>query len=160
MTKEIPLTQGKVALVDDDDFERLIVSKWCVSAQGYAIRHLRKFQFGSTMMHREILGAPKDMDVDHVNLNKLDNRRVNLRLCKMSQNIANSGKRKNNTSGYKGVSWSKQNKKWYACIKVNRKTIDLGRYDNILDAVEAHDVAAKKYFGEFARINFPNAEEQ
>lgn len=92
--------------------------------------------------------------VDHINGDTLDNRRSNLRLCTVSGNNHNRMKSKNNTSGYKGVSWLKQNQKWRAYIKVNSKDKHLGCYLDKEDAARAYDKAAKEYFGEFARLNF------
>lgn len=153
--KEIPLTQGKVALINTEDYDYLNQFKWCAMYNGYAwyaVRNIPKNGKQTTIrMHREILKTPQDMDTDHINMNGLDNRRNNLRICTRSQNYMNRGKYKDNISGYKGVYW--YNKKWVAQIKVNAKQIYLGRFKDKEQAAEAYNKAAKKYHGEFARLN-------
>ena len=84
-------------------------------------------------------------EIDHINRIPSDNRIINLREVTDQENQFNRGKQKNNTSGYKGVSWNKQNKKWLANIRVNRKTIYLGYFDDILEASEAYRKAKEKY---------------
>lgn len=158
--KEIELTQGKVALVDDKDYEYLSQWKWrAMKKQNtwYAVRTT----YNPTrviLMHREIMNAPNDKQVDHINRNGCDNRRKNLRLCTNQQNGANRGAQKNNTSGYKGVYWHKTKSKWNAKIKVSGKKIHLGYYQSVKDAAKAYDKAADEFFGEFAYLNFPKGE--
>lgn len=102
-------------------------------------------------LHRYILEVSDDsIVVDHINHNGLDNRRCNLRVCTNSQNICNCCIPKNNKSGHKGVYWDSNRKKWNTQITINKKTIHLGRYDNIEDAIRVRNEAAKKYYGEFA----------
>lgn len=152
--KTIPLTKGKVALVSDCDYEYLSQFNWYLNSEGYAIREI--WNGGNRVrvrMHREILGVPDGMDTDHIDRNRLNNQRENLRTCNRSQNLANKPKREDNKSGYKGVSWSKQNKKWTAQISKNRKIICIGHFDDIQKAAIAYNEAAKKYFGEFAFLN-------
>ena len=103
-------------------------------------------------MHREIMGNPKK-DIDHMNNNKLDNRKQNLRLCSPSQNGSNMKIPKSNKSGFKGVSWNKQHKKWSAYIYKNYKHIFIGSFEDKQEAALAYNKAATVYFGEFARIN-------
>ena len=93
---------------------------------------------------------PKE-EIDHIDMNRSNNRWINLRKATKSQNYANQKKYFNNTSGHKGVFWHKKNKKWLACLRYNKKLIYLGCYDNIDDAAKAYENAAFKYFGEFAR---------
>jgi hypothetical protein len=152
--KNIQLTQGKVAIVDDADFEWLSQWPWFFST-GYAIRREGKL-FGrkNIMMHRLIMNTPEGMDTDHINGDKLDNRRENLRVCTRSQNMQNTTRRSDNTSGYKGVDWDKENGKWRAEIKVDSRRINLGRYDSAEEAALAYDRAAREYHGEFANTNF------
>jgi hypothetical protein len=152
--KEIPLTQGKVAIVDDEDYEYLNQWKWCVTDTGYAIRQASRPSKKGIRMHRVIMQTPDGMDTDHINGNKLDNRRCNLRICTRSQNLQNSLAHSNNTSGRKGVSWSTLHQKWVAQIKTNTGYHYLGLFSDIADAVKTYDVAARKYFMEFARPNF------
>ena len=158
--KTIALTQGKEAIIDDEDFEWLNQWKW------YAYKAPHTYYAGRCIhgddhqiilpMHRFILGLEpgNKKHVDHVNQNGLDNRRENIRLCSKSQNGMNRGKQKNNISGYKGVSWHKKNKKWHAYININTKRIFLGLFDSKISAAKTYDKAAKKYFGEFACLNF------
>jgi len=101
-------------------------------------------------MAREIMKPPVGMQIDHINHDTLNNQRENLRICTPSQNNMNKAKRKDNTSGYKGVCWQKEVKKWQAKIKVNQKQIYLGCYDNKELAYEAYIKACKKYHKEFA----------
>ena len=156
--KQIPLTQGKFAIVDDADFEQLSKYKWCAKrgyATYYAGRYIKKNNKKTTIrMHQEIMNAQKGQQFDHRNSNGLDNRRENLRICTGTQNQANRGKQRNCKSGFKGVSWSKDHCRWQVMIRVNKNRIFLGRFDNKENAARTYDVAAKQYFGEFARLNF------
>jgi len=155
MTKEIPLTKGKMAIVDDDDFERVSKRSWYYHPNGYAINIERVMGHKKTVyMHRFIIGDIGRLQVDHQNGNKLDNRKSNLRPCTVNENQANSGKRKKNTSGYCGVSRQGGTKEWYAKIGFNKNTIWLGSYDTPDAAARAYDAAARVAFGEFAKLNF------
>lgn len=147
--KEISLTQGKFTAVDDDDFDHLNQFRWVYHNQGYAARWLNDKRRWS-LMHREILGVDDDLDGDHINHNRLDNQRCNLRTATRSQNIQNSSKRVNTSSNFKGVSWHKNIKKWQAYIG----KISLGYYENPIDAALAYDAKAKEIFGDFACLNF------
>jgi hypothetical protein len=98
--------------------------------------------------------APDGMDVDHINGDGLCNLRENLRLCTHSENLHNRGKQINNTSGYKGVYFHKQSKKFTAKIRLEGKTTSLGYYDSPIEAAQAYDAKAREIFGEFARTNF------
>jgi hypothetical protein len=152
MMKEIELTNGKVAIVDDEDYEWLSQWKWLCTHKGYAARCVR-IKNGNPItvyMHREIIGPPDGMFTDHINHDKLDNRRENLRVCTMSQNNANIPKRKNNSSGRKGVYWREDAKKWIAQISPGGTRINLGYFSDINDASCAYKNAAEKYFGDFA----------
>lgn len=153
--KQIPLTQGKFALVDDEDFEELNKYKWYWDRY-YARRSMPRTSKGNqqgSKMHRVIINTPKGMHTDHIDGNKLNNQKSNLRICTNAENCRNSGKRKNNHSGYKGVHWFARGKKWKSCICVNYKIIHLGSFDNKIDAAVSYNEAAKKYFGEFAHLN-------
>ncbi len=158
MSREIGLTQGKVAVVDDDDFDCLNQYKWQAHNNygygWYAVRCSYGPRKRTIFMHRQVLGLRRGKLADHINGNGLDNRRSNLRLCTHSQNSANHQKRKGK-SKYNGVCWCKQYQKWRARICVDYKRIHLGRYDTEIEAAAAYDVAAVKHFGEFARLNFP-----
>jgi hypothetical protein len=155
MTKEIELTRGMVALVDDDDFDELNGFLWRACKNGktwYAIANSGKT---TITMHREIMGNPKDLVIDHINCDGLDNRRENLRPCSKQENIQRAGAYKTNSSGYKGVTKTFLSKKYSARIKVNNKHFHLGCYNSLEDAARAYDEAAKKYHGKFAFLNFP-----
>lgn len=150
----IPLTQGKFAIVDKIDYEYLNQFKWCYNC-GYAVRHspTAKGKRTTILMHRVILERMRHKDFkdsDHINQNKLDNRRCNLRTATRSQNLCNKGKQSNNTSGFKGVCWVKRDKKWLAQIRINGKRKHLGYFDSKKQAARAYSKAAKKYHGEFA----------
>jgi len=137
------------ALVDDEDYDRLNKFRWSINTGGYAIRRLENKY---SLMHKEVIDVPFGYDTDHINRNKLDNRRENLRFATRSQNNANQRINSYNTSGYKGVSWNKSLKLWMAYIKVNGK-----RYvkysKNKEEAAKKYNEMAKEYFGEFARLN-------
>lgn len=148
MTKSIQLTQGKIALVDDEDFERLNQYKWCFSGQYAQRKVLRK----TILMHRVILECPQ---VDHIDGNRLNNQRSNLRACNHAQNQMNREKSKGLSSVYKGVSWHKQVEKWRARIQTNQGCLYLGLFESEIEAAQTYDEAAKEHFGEFARLNFP-----
>ena len=150
--KEIPLTQGRVALVDDEDFNRLSVWKWYYH-YGYAVRREPAGKQRTIFMHREVAHTPDGMQTDHINLNRLDNRRSNLRACTAAENKANEGLRSSNKSGYRGVCWSARDNKWRANIHVGGKFLSLGCFDRAIDAAVAYDTAAEAYFGDFAKTN-------
>jgi hypothetical protein len=153
MSKIIPLTRGKEAIVDDEDFEHLNQWKWGLDTDGYAIRGIHIPRRKTFIMHREIMKTPKGMETDHINGNKLDNRKCNLRICTKSQNKMNISRQVDNMSGYKGV--SRHCADWQAQIGKDGIKIYLGIYKNKELAARAYDEAAKKLFGEYARLNFP-----
>lgn len=146
--KEIQLTQGKIALIDDEDFDMVSAHKWYYNGDGYARsgKHV--------LLHRLILNAKSDEYVDHKNRNGLDCRRDNIRLCTKSENGMNRGLDKDNTSGFKGVTFNRNCKKFQAQIKANGKYFYLGLFDNAEQAGKAYDEAALRLFGKFARTNY------
>ncbi len=155
MSIEIPLTQGKFAIVDDDD-EWIGKWKWYYSTHrgGRAERCFRTAGKRNTLfMHRVILDAPDGLQVDHINHDGLDNRRSNLRLCTNAQNNMNRTKLEGCSSKYKGVSWHRQKMKWQARITLNGKLKHLGWFSSEEEAARAYDKAAKEHFGDFAKIN-------
>lgn len=159
--KEIPLSQGLCALVDDDMFEELNKFKWHASKHRntfYAIRNLEIYPGVRTTvkMHRQVKRALTGELIDHWNGNGLDNQLGNLRVASSSQNSANKRMlEKGRKSKYKGVSWHKQHGKWYAGICHNYKQIYLGLYDDEVEAAKAYDKKAIELFGVFAQLNFP-----
>jgi hypothetical protein len=156
--KTIQLTRGKVALVDDCDYERLSMLEWCAlkhPSTFYAVKSGRTATGRKmTYMHREILKPPHNMQCDHIDGNGLDNRRCNLRICTQAENLRN-GRARAGSSRFKGVSWHKSGQKWLAQIKDDGKTIYLGLFPDETEAARAYDAAARELFGEFARPNFP-----
>jgi hypothetical protein len=157
--KQIELTQGKVALVDDEDFEWLNKWKWCSQNSGrktYAMRsvYIGKKHF-TVRMHREITKANKGQEVDHKDHNGLNNQRNNLRICSHRENMFNERARQNTTSKYKGVYYEKLIGKWRPQINILGKVIHLGSFESEVQAATVYDLAAKKHFGEFACLNFP-----
>lgn len=160
--KEIKLTQGVVALVDDSDFEELNKYRWRTDKRKnntYARRSVwdkEKKTNGVEYMHNRILQTPVGMHSDHMNHNGLDNRRSNLRVCTAQENNRNRLKQDKNTSGYKGVSWDKDYSKWRAQIKAKSKVVNLGRFACKKEAARVYDRAAVESFGEFAVVNFKN----
>ena len=156
--KEIQLTQGKVALVDDEDYEYLMQWKWFANKKGstfYAVRSLHSNNVRKTIfMHRLITNnINTKMQTDHLNGNGLDNRKINLRICTTSQNSMNRGLQINNTTGFKGVNYDKFSNKFRAQIRVNNIYKNLGYYIDPKDAARAYNAAAQKYHGEFANLN-------
>lgn len=164
--KKIPLTQGKVTFVDDEDFERVNQFKWyaikLVRKRGitfYAARHLSVTDSRNRKLlrlHRFIFNAQdSDPEIDHKDCDGLNNQKGNLRFATDAQNKGNERKRTSCSSKYKGVWRNKAAKKWQVAIgRKNRK--HLGFFDDEAEAGRAYDAAAKQFFGEFARLNFPN----
>ncbi len=167
----IPLTQGYVAVVDDDDYERINKYRWKAMKVGkngiyiYATRTkmlatvLGKRKSKEILMHREIVNAQDEQLVDHWDHNGLNNRRYNLRICTQTQNHGNALPR-GGSSRFKGVYWVAKRRLWQAQIGRSNATEGqstgryLGRYENEEDAALAYDRAAREYFGEFALTNF------
>lgn len=156
--KTIPLTQGQVALVDDEDFEKFGHLKWHAAWQKntgtFSARRTvnRRRKYTRHDLHREIMGNPDGLKVDHKNHDTLDCRRSNLRICTTIQNGQNRrGANVNSKSGIRGVYYEKA-RGWRASIRVNKKLIDLGRFRNRSMAASARARAAEEHFGEFAGV--------
>lgn len=157
--KLIQLTKGQVALVDDDDFERINAHKWhsnwdACTKSFRAVRTISTVTGRKTVkMHREVMDAQSGFAVDHINHNTLDNRKENLRLCSRSQNNANQRLRSNNKSGFKGVCFNKRIGKWCAEFQVNGKQCYIGIFASALEAALAYDERITDAVGEFAMTN-------
>lgn len=170
--KQIPLTQGKFALVDDEDYEFLMQWKWQAHndlPKKYRGNEIDRWyvwrsqwnkqtkQQDIIRMHRLIMSAPKDKIVDHIDGNGLNNVRTNLRLCTQAEN--NRNRRKfvcsSNRSKFKGVTFEKRSNRspWKARIKVNGKDLYLGHFASQSDAARAYNIAAMKYHGIYANLN-------
>lgn len=159
LMKKIKLTQGKFALVDDEDFEKINQHQWWYSRHGYAMRTIHfgprsRPQKRNVSMHRELLGLThRSVLVDHVDGNKLDNTRANLRLSTKSTNGCNRGPTRKNKSGYKGVYKHPQCNRWQSTIRVKGKTRYLGLFKKPQEAALAYNKAALQHFGEYALLN-------
>jgi len=144
----LTLADGSQTLVDDDVLRDMISEPLSSHTAGY-VKH------GSNgYLHRTIMKAPHGLHVDHINGNKRDNRRENLRLYTPTQNQWNNGRRSHNTSGYKGVYFCKFTNRWRAEIRFHNKCIKIGRFDTAELAARAYDTAALQYHGIYARLNF------
>lgn len=155
----IPLTKGQAALLDDCD-AHLAALRWSSkpdSRTTYAFRWTQRPDGKRVRLrlHRAVLNAPPGVEVDHINGNGLDCRRSNLRLATASQNKANVALRRDSKSGFKGVSFDARDRKWCARIQVAGRKIGLGRFTDPVSAARAYDAGALRYFGTFARLNFP-----
>lgn len=155
LSRYIPLTSGEVAIVDNEDYDYLSGIKWSRtgpidSPYVYASCHSNG---NAGLMHRFIMKPSKGDVIDHINHNTLDNRKCNLRVGTQSQNLMNMGMRSDNTSGVTGVSFEKWSSKWRASIQVDKKSIKLGRFTSMEQAIEAREKAEKIYFGDHAYNN-------
>lgn len=152
----IPLTQGQVAVVDFDDFESLREYSWFAHKRGkdgFGKFYAARKECGCTIsMHRQLMKPGEGFEVDHINMNTLDNRRANLRVCTRSQNKANANKHKDNLSGFMGVTWNKTAKAWSARLGLNGKKVFLGYFNTPEEAANAYNKAKTQHFGEFARL--------
>ena len=140
--------QGKEtarALIDLDDVDKVKDYKWGLTDRCKYVekRHPR------IKLHRFIMDCPDDMVVDHINHNGLDNRKSNLRICTQAENTRNATIPYNNTSGYKGISWSNEANKWHTYITYNKRRINLGYFNTKEEAIQARKNAEIEYFGEY-----------
>lgn len=157
--KKIKLTRGKYALVDDEDFDWLNQWKWNArfkrsSGKFYASRTSKVSEringkIKCLQMHRMVMKCPDDLVVDHIFGRTLDNRKCKLRICTVQQNNLNQKKRKNNTSGFTGVTWHKQHNRWAAAALFSGKRYWLGLFTNKKEAAKVWREFAKEHHKEF-----------
>lgn len=148
----IKLTRGKYAIVDAEDFEWLSFYKWHYTNTGYAATRDRALRRGILHIHRFICPTNYRQEIDHINHNKLDNRKANLRICSSSQNKYNRSVHRDSANGFKGVEKCNSfSNPWIARISVGKGRVYLGCFATKREAAKAYKIAAKKYHGEFAR---------
>lgn len=152
-TAEIVLCNRKCqevarAIIDAEDIEKVEKYMWYLTDKGYAATNIN----GKRVKIQHIIMGANSL-IDHKDRDKLNNRKSNYRFCTNAENSRNIGILRSNTSGYKGVVWHKQGKKWAARIEVNKIRHSLGLFNNKLDAAKAYNVACLKYHGEFACLN-------
>jgi hypothetical protein len=157
MPQHIPLTRGYAALVDDSDYDLVRQSKWLYVGSGYAGRFVtidgkKKLLY----LHRFLLNAQPDQRIDHINGDRLDCRRENLRLVTLYQNQQNRKCPAHSTSGRKGVCWHRKQGKWHVRISVNGTRMHLGYHDDLETATLLYDAAARHFFNGYARPNYPD----
>lgn len=157
----IPLTQNKFAIVDDQDYHLVSGFKWSAERSSDGLRYYAVRNDGGKIvrMHRVIMGFP-DGNVDHRDANGLNNSRSNLRVATTAQNGANNRMPRNNTSGFRGVSWNKSHGKWQVSIEHQGKRHARCWIDTPEEAARIYDAMARKLHGEYARLNFPLPGEQ
>lgn len=159
-TREIPVSKGLVAIVDEEDYPEISKFTWHARKDGHFYypatwvgpRKTRKY----VMMHQMIMGVIPGKKIDHIDRKPLNNSRSNLRHVDHRTNCLNTAMWASNTSGYRGVSWHQVRRKWRACIGVHGKMIDIGHFSSAEDAARAYDQAAREFFGEDAFVNFPD----
>lgn len=161
--KEISLTKGKVAFVDDEDYEDLAQFRWHTLPHHrtfYAVREVTYDNWRTkkqVRMHSVILPPLANLEPDHIDGNGLNNQKYNLRRCTGQQNRMNQKPQLKVSSKYKGVHWDKQTNKWRAAVKINQRSIKLGRFEKEKEAAFAYNLAAIEHFGEFACLNIINS---
>jgi hypothetical protein len=158
-TRRIPLNKGRFAVVDAADFEMLSHWKWSLVGNGYAVRFVVQSNGKQVCiyMHRMVALPDPGEQVDHINHDTLDNRRCNLRTCSGSENASNGAPNPRNTSGFRGVTWSRRKQKWVAQIHHQRRGRFLGEFHDPVAAALAYDAAAREMHGAFAVPNFPTS---
>ncbi len=153
LVAEINIGQGRVALVDDTDIERVRPHNWFLTKNGKQCYAKARIDKRFVYLHRFIFGAETGQRLDHRNLDGLDCRRENLRLATNSQNLGNTRKISGTSSRFKGVSYSKQIRSWEAHIGKNGRHLFLGHFNDEETAARAYNEAARDHFGEFALLN-------
>lgn len=163
MSREIPLTQGLIALVDDCDYDSLSKFKWHAQASHNGVFYACRWEYRKSYpsdpkkkqikMHNQIMGVNPGLKVDHVSRDGCDNRRMNLRWATAAQNAANRKWSKPTKSGYKGVYWDRN--AWQVMVQANGKRETFLRTTDVMEAAKTYDIHAKRLHGEFAQLNFP-----
>lgn len=155
MPQQIPLNKGQFTLVDDQEYEHLLLFEWKLSSKGYAMRYVKRpnGRWSYLYLHRFLMDATdRAIQVDHIDGNRLNNTRANLRFATRSQNQWNKGVAENNTTGFKGVSpW---HDKYCASIRWHERRLHIAVVDDPILAAHLYDAVARRLFGEFARTNF------
>jgi hypothetical protein len=149
-----PTYSNKTAIIDIDDLELILsMGKWSYSnTTGYVVTQYKTKS--SVTLHRTVMKAKGRFNfVDHINHNRLDNRKSNLRICTPAENNRNSSKSKNKSSKYRGVSYHKRDKRWRAKTTYNKKSVHIGSFKTEIEAAIAYNIWAKKHFKEFANLN-------
>lgn len=143
--------RGEPFLIDKDDLSRVLQVSWCICSDGYVSGHEKGTgKNRGVRLHSFIMMAKPGEVIDHINHDKADNRKINLRICTLSENNKNLPLSKENTSGHPGVSWMESRKKWRAYISVNNKFKHLGLFGKIEDAIKARKEAEAMYYGDFS----------
>ena len=145
--------------IDADDYDKVSLHNWTVSGHGYIVSSNKS---KTIFLHRYILNLQQGCNiiVDHIDHNKKNNRKSNLRLCTPSENMINKQLLQSNKSGYPGIRWENNRHKWYVRICADRKEHFIGRFDSFNDALEARLNAEKLYFGEFANVELQIKQER
>jgi hypothetical protein len=152
--RHIPLTQGKYAIIDAADFERVAQFNWCASVSGNRVYARCNIEGRSVFLHRFLTNAPKGMVVDHIDHDGLNDRQSNLRICTFQENLHNS-RPHGKSSRFKGVCWDKAGRRWVVYICHNRRSRFVGHFTDEIEAARAYDRKAYELFGEYAYLNFP-----
>lgn len=147
------LADGITFAFDADLFSKIKDIKWYASYKDRKDKHIYIINRYGRPLHQVLFGTRKGMELDHINLNTLDNRRYNVRFCTHQQNQMNQPLQKNNTSGVSGVSYYPPRKKYRARIKISQLDMHLGYYDTFQEAVQARNVGMECMFGEYGRYN-------
>lgn len=151
MTRDLLLSNGEVARVSEEDYERVVLYRWNKHSKGYATGRVNGEEI---LLHRFIMDALPGQIVDHRDGDKLNCVRKNLRFATQTQNTRNSRKHRDGSSRFKGVSWDKAREKWTSGICVDGKRKCLGRFESEEEAARVYDSWARLLHGEYARTNF------